>query len=283
MKKSTKQSLGIIALVVIAVVAGLLGARLGGGAGGSSAGARSQGAWTDEVRSRGELRVGVAVFAPMVEEKDGTWSGPVLLPLQAFAKSLGVRFTPVPASWGTIVAGLQAQKYDMAAGLDITGERSLSIMYTDPYYEDDGVWVVARARNLGSTADILGTGQPVASSQGTAHEAAVKAAGFQTLSVDSWTNAIQVVKAGRAPAQFTDFGTALGQVRNDPSLAIVVPNTPIWIAPVAYGVNPTIDAHSLQMLNVAIRQSIASGERDRAFNSVGYIDVNDLGTLAAGS
>lgn len=235
MKKSTKQSLGIIALVVVALVAGLLGAKLA--AGGSAAAAATQGRWADEVKSRGELRVGVATFAPMVEEKDGAWTGPVLLPLEAVAKSLGVKFTPVPASWSTIVAGLQAGKYDMAAGLDITGERSLTIMYTDPYYEDDGVWVVKRDTNLRSTADILKTGQPVASSQGSAHEAAVKAAGFQTLSVDSWTNAIQAVKAGRAPAQFTDFGTALGQVRSDPSLAIVVPETPIWIAPVSYGVS----------------------------------------------
>ncbi len=281
MKKSTKQSLGIIALVVVAVVAGLLGAKLTGGS--SSAATAVQGRWADEVKSRGELRVGVAAFAPMVEEKNGAWTGPDLLPLEAFAKSLGVKFTPVPASWSTIVAGLQARKYDIAAGLDITGERSVTIMYTDPYYEDNGVWVVKRDSNLRSTADILNARQPVASSQGSAHEAAVKAAGFPTLSVDSWANAIQAVKAGRAPGQFTDFGTALGQVRSDPSLAIVVPETPIWIAPVSYGVIPDIDAHSLQMLNVAIRQSIASGERDRAFEKVGYIKVQNLGALKMGS
>lgn len=279
MKKSTKQSLGIVALVVVAVLAGVLGGKMGGG---SSAAAAAQGGWADAVKERGELRVGVAPFAPMVVENNGTWTGPVLLPLQSLAEDLGVKFTPVPASWSTIVAGLQADKYDMAAGLDITGERSLTIMYTDPFYEDNGVWVVKRDSGLNSTAAILGTGKPVASSQGSAHESAVKAAGFQTLSVDSWTNAIQAVKADRAPAQFTDYGTALGQVRSDPALAIVVPDMPIWVAPVSYGVSADIDAHSLQMLNVAVREAIASGERDRAFDKVGYISVADLGTLRMG-
>ncbi|WP_157680347.1 substrate-binding periplasmic protein [Mycobacterium dioxanotrophicus] len=280
MKKSTKQSLGILALVVVAVVAGLLGGKLSAG---GTAGAASQGSWAEEVKNRGELRVGVAAFAPMLEERNGTWTGPVLLPLEAFAKNLGVKFTPVPASWNTIVAGLKANKYDMAAGLDITGERSLTIMYTDPYYEDNGVWVVRRDSGLTSTADIMKTGQPVASSQGSAHEAAAKAAGFATLSVDSWTNAIQAVKAGRAPGQFTDYGTALGQVRSDSGLAIVVPETPMWMAPVSYGVSEEIDVHSLQMLNVAIRESIASGERDRAFEKVGYISVANLGPLKMGA
>ena len=51
----------------------------------------------------------------------------------------------------------------------------------------------------------------------------------------------------------------------------------------SYGLSPDIDTHSLQMLNVAIRQSIASGERDRAFEQVGYIKVQDLGALKMGS
>lgn len=277
MKKSTKQSFGIIGLVVVAVLAGLLGGKLAGGA--VAAGSATQSTWADGVRSRGELRVGVAVFAPMVEEKDNTWTGPVLLPLEALAKNLGVKLTPVPASWSTIVAGLQADKYDVAAGLDITGQRAMTIMYTDPYYEDNGVWVVKRDSGIKSSADVQKAGQPVAESQGTAHEAAVKAAGFSTLSVDSWANAIQAVKAGRAPAQFTDYGNALGQVRSDPSLGIVVPESPIWVAPVSFGVPQGIDPHSLQMLNVAIRQSIASGEQARSFDKVGYINIDDLGRL----
>ncbi|GAB3053043.1 ABC transporter substrate-binding protein ArtJ [Intrasporangium mesophilum] len=282
MKRSTKQSLGIIAIVLVAVVAGVLGGKFSGGSA-AAAPAATQGSWADGIKSRGELRVGVAAFAPMVEETNGQWRGPVLEPLESLAKSLGVKFSPVPASWGTIVAGLKADKFDIAAGLDITGERSLSIMYTDPYYSDNGVWVVRRDSGLTSTAAILKTGIPVASSQGTAHEAAVKAAGFKTLSVDSWTNAIQAVKAGRAPGQFTDYGNALGQVRSDKTLAIVVPESPLWIAPVAFGVSENIDPHSLQTVNVAIRESIASGQRDRDFDKVGYISLDKLGSLRMGS
>jgi ABC-type amino acid transport substrate-binding protein len=264
-------------VALVALLAGILGGRLGGGEANASQSANS---WTQGVKDRGELRVGVAAFAPMVEQDaSGKWTGPVLLPLEALAKSMGVKFTPVPTSWANIVAGLQSGKYDMAAGLDITPERSLSIMYTDPYYEDHGVWVVPRNSKLNSTEDILKAGTPVAESQGTAHEAAVKAAGFKTLSVDSWANAIQNVKSGRASAQFSDYGNALGQVRSDNSLAIVVPSPELWLAPVSYGVPKNIDEHSLQTINVSIRQSQNSGERDRAFAKVGYIAVEDLGSL----
>ena len=46
-----------------------------------------------------------------------------------------------PADWSNIVAGLQVDRYDFAANLDATVERSLAIQFTDPVYEYQGVFV----------------------------------------------------------------------------------------------------------------------------------------------
>jgi polar amino acid transport system substrate-binding protein len=227
MKKSTKQSLGVIALVVVALLAGWVGAGFRGS--GSAAAATASG-WIDKVKQNGELRVGVAVAPPMTDERDGVPGGPNLIPLQDLATQLGVKLTPVPADRGNIVAGLQADRYDVAANLDATVQRAVSIQFTDPVYEYQGVFVVPGSSPLGSSAAILAAGQPVATSQGTAPGAAVHDAGAQLLELAEFTDALQAVQAGRAVAEFADLPTAVSQVQANPSFKIVVPDPPIYSA-----------------------------------------------------
>ncbi|WP_028921762.1 substrate-binding periplasmic protein [Pseudonocardia acaciae] len=280
MKSSKKTSLLILAMIVISLVCGYLGAgaRGGGGGGGSES---PSGDWIAQVKQRGELRVGVAAFPPMVTQNaDGSWSGPMLLPLQQLAGQLKVKLTPVSATWGTIVAGLQANRYDIAAGLDVTLERSLSIQFADPFYKDPGVFVVRRDSEFATSEQILGAKQLIAASQGSAHEAAVKAAGATTLSVDTWPNAIQAVKDKRAIAEFTDLGTAEGQARADNALAIVRADPPVWLANVGFGLPAGVDRRSLDTINAAILMAQDSGQRDRAFEEVGYVGEHKLGGLA---
>src|SRR5687768_15484971 len=139
MTKTTKLSLAAIAAVVLALVGGYLGA----GFRDSGASASSEaGSWMDDVKERGELRVGVAIAPPMTVEKDGELGGPNLIPLEHLAEELGVKLVPVSATWGNIVAGLQAGRYDVAANLDSTLERAKAIQFSDPVYEYQGVFVV---------------------------------------------------------------------------------------------------------------------------------------------
>jgi len=87
------------------------------------------------------------------------------------------------------------------------------------------------------------------------------------------------VKAGKAIAVFTDLGTAVEMAPKDKSLGVVVPDPAIFVHHVAYGVPADIDARSMDILNVAIDNSVASGEIDRAFAEAGYRDVDALGDL----
>jgi ABC-type amino acid transport substrate-binding protein len=277
MTRGTRNSLAVIAVLITALIGGYIGAGFHGGGAASASAAESS--WLDGVKQRGELRVGVAIAPPMTVEENGQLGGPNLIPLQNLAKELNVKLTPVPAAWSNIVAGLQANRYDVAANLDSTLQRALSIRFTDAVYEYQGVFVIPPS-SPHSTADaVIKSGQPVAISQGTAPGAAVAAAGAQTLELADYTNTFQAVQAGRAVAEFADLPTAESQVQANPGWKIVVPEPSIYAASAAYGVPANIDQTSLQILNVAINTARQSGAMERAYAEKNYLTIDRLGDL----
>ena len=239
MTKTSKITLAVLGVVIVALIGGYLGAGLRGGSSAAAAsGASGDAIFLQKIKDRGELRVGVALAPPMTaQQPDGSLGGPNLIPLQELADELGVTLTPVPADWANIVAGLQADRYDFAANLDATVERSLAIQFTDAVYEYQGVFVVKGDSPYRTSADVLGSGQPIATAQGSAPEAALKSAGSNVQSIDNYTNAIATVQAGRAAALFTDLPTAQAQAQADATLKIVVPNPPLYSATANYGAN----------------------------------------------
>jgi len=278
MTKTTKTSLVAIATVVLAVIGGYVGAGFRGGS--ASATSAEAGSWMKEVQDRGELRVGVAIAPPMTVEKNGKLGGPNLIPLQHLADELGVKLTPVAATWSNIVAGLQADRYDVAANLDATIERAKAIQFSDPVYEYQGVFVVKADSPYQTANDVIKSGKQVAVAQGSAPAAAVQDAGAKILELPDYTNALQAVKANRAIAVFTDLPTAESQAQADPSMKIIVPDPHIYAASANYGVPNDIDPRSLQLLNIAINHIRLSGELERAYAEEKYVPVDQLGNLA---
>lgn len=278
MTKTTKISLAVIAAVVLALAGGYVGAGLRGDS--AAAATTEAGSWMKDVQARGELRVGVAIAPPMTVEKNGKLGGPNLIPLQHLADELGVKLTPVSATWNNIVAGLQANRYDAAANLDSTIERAKAIQFSDPVYEYQGVFVVKADSPYRTSADVIKSRKQVAVAQGSAPAAAVKDAGATILELADYTNALQAVKAGRAIAVFADLPTAESQAQADPSVKIIVPDPDIYAASANYGVPNDIDARSLQLLNIAINDTRLSGELERAYAEEKYLPIDQLGELA---
>ncbi|MFE7420042.1 substrate-binding periplasmic protein [Rhodococcus sp. NPDC057529] len=279
MQKSTKRVLGVAGICVVAAASGYVGAGLSSGSESGGVGG-PQGSFIDDIKDRGELRVGVAIAAPMtVQGSDGTLGGPNLIPLRALADQLGVELKPVAAEWKNIVAGLQADRYDFAANLDYTVERSLAIQFTDPVYEYQAVYVV-KADSPHTTAEqIRADGGAVATAQGSAPEKAVQETGLTVMPVDNYSNALSALQAGRVIAEFADLPTAEAQTLADPSLKIVVPTPPIYSASAAYGIPADTDTRSLQIINIAIERARESGELARAYADVDYHEIDDLGDL----
>lgn len=280
MTRGTRKSLAMIGVLALALGGGYIGAALRGG--GSAAAAAAESSWLDGIRERGELRVGVAIAPPMTLEQDGVLGGPNLIPLEDLAKQLDVELTPVPATWGNIVSGLQANRYDAAANLDPTLERALSIDFSDPVYEYQGVFVVPANTPLTTSTQIVESGQPVSVAQGSAPAAAVAEAGAQTLELADYTAAFQALEAGRAVALFTDLPTAESQVQANPNFKIVVPEPVIYASGAAYGLPQNIDPESRQIVNISIYTARNSGRMERAYEEVGYLTIDRLGDMQLG-
>jgi ABC-type amino acid transport substrate-binding protein len=278
MTKTSKIVLAVLGILVLAAAGGFFGAGFRGES--ASATSSAQGNLIEDIKTRGELRVGVAIAPPMtVQQPDGTLGGPNLIPLQELAKQLNVKLVPVAAEWKNIVAGLQADRYDFAANLDYTVERSLAIGFTDPVYQYQGVFVVKADSPFKTVEDLLANGGQIATAQGSSPEKALQGHTSNIMPVDSYSNAISAVQAGRTIAEFTDLPTAESQAQADPSLKILVPEPELYSASAAYGVPADIDPRSLQIVNIAIERAQKSGELTQAYEKVGYVEIDNLGDL----
>ncbi|MGN7199572.1 MULTISPECIES: substrate-binding periplasmic protein [unclassified Arthrobacter] len=282
MTKTSKIVLAILAVLVLGGIGGTLGGKMFGGNSATAASSVSaQGSFIDDIKKRGELRVGVAIAPPMTtQQPDGTLGGPNLIPLEELAKQLGVKLVPVAAEWKNIVAGLQANRYDFAANLDYTVERSLAISFTNPVYEYPGVFVVKADAPFTTSDQVISSGGQIATAQGAAPEATLKGLTGNIMPMDSYSNAISAIQAGRAVAEFTDLPTAESQAQADSSLKIIVPKPEIYSGTAAYGVPAGVDARSMQIVNIAIERAQKSGTLAQAYTKVNYFEVNNLGDLA---
>lgn len=279
LSKASRNILAVVAVIIIAIAGGFLGATLRGGGGGGGGDAAAQGSFLDEIKQRGVLRVGVALSPPhTIELPDGTYGGPNVLPLKALADSLGVKFETVPAEWKNIVAGLQAGRYDFAANLDRTLERSLAIQFSEPVWSYPAVFVVKADSPYVTMQDLLDSGQPIGTAQGTAHEAAFdrQYPDANTVPTDSFANLVQSLRADRIVASLTDLPTAITQAQEDPTLKIILPSPDLYRGLVAYGVPATADARSIQTVNVAIERALNEGTLQAAYAEVGYLEEDQL-------
>ncbi|MGW1718143.1 transporter substrate-binding domain-containing protein [Streptomyces sp. NPDC002156] len=282
--KQSRYTFYVVGVLVLAWLAGYFGGKAGSDGGSTQtvagSGDSAKAAWVDKIKKAGVLRIGCADAPPTIVVKtDGTCSGPDLIPLENFADGIGVKIKTVATTWQNIVAGLQADKYDVAADLDQTVERSLAIRFTNPSWSYPGVFLVERDSDFTASKQILDSGKAIATSQGTALDTALQQAKAKELRVDTFQNAAAGVKAGKAIAVFADLGTAVDMATKDKSLGVIVPDPAIFVHHVAYGVPAGIDARSMDILNVAIDNSVASGEIDRAFAEAGYREEDALGDL----
>ena len=87
------------------------------------------------IQKKGVLRCGAASAAPYVmrDPKTGQYSGYFADLCRDFGQQvLKVKVQFVDASWDTLVAGLQSDKWDMALALNQTPERALAVGFSTP-------------------------------------------------------------------------------------------------------------------------------------------------------
>jgi len=130
----------------------------------------------EEVQKRGVLRVGVVLGMPTIykDPKTGKLEGYALTILREGANRLGVDVEFTESSWDGIIAGLQAEKYELAAaGLFQTEQRKQAIDFVDVYLS--GICFLAKEESeLNTLEDLNSPDVKIGTVQGSGSEQMVE-------------------------------------------------------------------------------------------------------------
>jgi polar amino acid transport system substrate-binding protein len=265
-----------------------LGAALALGPGARPAQAQSA-SLVKEIQSRGTLKVGMAESPPWQSPnpKTGEYEGFNVDLAKRAAEIMGVKLEIVPATWSTLIPGLEAKQYDAVfANLFATPQRALVVNFTEPY-SNYGFHVMVNAAADVKAMDALNRPEVTfVGMSGTVEESYPKelfpqatVKGIVTNDVATW---VGEVASGRATAAFLDPGTYRILRAKNPNLdkrlrplngedALVKP------VGLAYAVRIEPEStHMLNFLNTFIRDFVRNGEnvtlRDKWFDVLAQRD-----------
>lgn len=184
--------------------------------------ALGQSSLLDKISRTGEIRVGTTGdYSPftLVDTKTGEFTGYSIDIAKQLAHDLGVELVFVKATWPTLVAGLQAKKYDVAiSGITISLERLKTVGFSDPYLNPKLVPVFNKknVNRFKSLKDLDKPGVKISLQLGTAAEQSAKRffKNAELYSVDYPVIDYTEVLAGRADATITDdifFASQIGK------------------------------------------------------------------------
>ena len=237
----------------------------------------------DEIKGRGTFKVGMAESPPWQSPNPATgeYEGLNVDLAKRVAEIMGVELEIVPATWATLIPGLEAKQFDAAfVNFFATPERALVVNFTEPY-STYGFHVVVNAdTDLQSIDQLNSPDVSFVGMSGTVEESYPKEVfpeaevrGIVTNDVAAW---IGEVASGQADAAFLDPGTYRLPKSKTPNLEqrLRVLNTedqllkPVGLA---YAVRPE-DTHMLEFLNTFIRDLVRNNQhvtlRDKWFDEL---------------
>lgn len=236
-----------------------------------------------EIQDRGTLRVGMAESPPWQspDPASGDYQGFNVDLATRVAGIMGVKLEIVPATWATLVPGLEAGQYDVVfANLFATPQRALVVNFTEPYSTYGFHVAVAADSEIQSVDQLNSADVTFVGMSGTVEETYPKEVfpeatvrGIATGDVAAW---IGEVAMGQADAAFVDPGTYRILTTKNPELGErlrLLNGEDALLKPVglSYAVRPA-DTHMLEFLNTFIRDVVRNGEnvtlRDQWFEKL---------------
>lgn len=220
-----------------------------------------------QIRKTHVITVAMAVNPPMVLQRpDGSWYGfnPDLVRLLGKAWHVKVQF--VAAGWPTIVAGLQANKYDtIGASISATALRKKAISFTRPYFKAGQIFIVNKhnPKHLGSIASLNRPNVTIAFSENTIEGEITKALAPQAqeraLPNPSIGDLLAEVESGRSDA-FAITSVLRRPIERKFKWARAIPNTDRGVnsTPVAWGVRKE-NTHLRKALNQFLNKELHNG------------------------
>jgi chorismate mutase-like protein len=193
----------------------------------------AQAARLDDIAARGVLRVGsTGDYKPFSYRPAGdAFIGMDVDLARELAQALGVRLQLVPTSWPTLMADLDADKFDIAlSGVSVTAERQRQALFSVPYLHD-GKTPITRCADTARFQTLAQIDRPdvrlIVNPGGTNERFARTHAPHAQLTVypDNVTIFGQIV-SGAADLMMTDAIETRLQQRLHPQLCAVHPDAP---------------------------------------------------------
>jgi ABC-type amino acid transport substrate-binding protein len=222
------------ALLVVATLASLVatGATPGGAQSGSTLGG---------ITKRGAIRVGWGVFYPYMyrDPKTNELTGFAVDYVTELGRDMNVKVEWVEDSWATIIAGLQAAKFDTTLPIGITLPRALAVTYSKPVARQPlGLMVLKKEVGKYKTwQDLDKADRKITTTLGANVDliATRKFRQAQILRVKAGPDSIQQVLTGRADAWANSYEAFALVGKEHPDLA-VVPGPAFGATPIAFPV-----------------------------------------------
>jgi polar amino acid transport system substrate-binding protein len=141
----------------LAVLVAVLGAPPGAVSAGVDAPPKGKSPTLDRVREQKALRAGIGIALPWLGQnpKTGQYFGPAVEIGERVAKVLGVELKVLPSTWDVIIAGLQADKYDILLAPLFATEKRRQVVDFVNWTEAGTCYAVLKDNNKVNTLEDL--------------------------------------------------------------------------------------------------------------------------------
>ncbi|HEJ6137336.1 TPA: transporter substrate-binding domain-containing protein [Pseudomonas aeruginosa] len=217
----------------------------------------------DVVIKRGVLRVGWAPWFPYAfrDPKSNQVAGIAADLLKDLAASLKVELRLVEDSWGTMIAGLQADKFDMLMPMAVTPPREAAATFSNNFMKTDlGVMIrPADKAKYGTWHDLDHDGVNIAAAMGsnTALYAKQTFKKARIVEMKGEPESVTAVITGKADAWASTYSAFTGSAPGRSQL-LVLPGEPFAYSPVALVVRKG-DTTMVDQINAFLSQYRTSG------------------------
>lgn len=211
------RTLGALTGVAMLAACSAGGAQAGAEASGTPESSAASNDLLAQVKEAGKLRIGLeGTYKPYsFHDESGKLTGIETDISALIAKDLGVEPEYVETKWDSLIAGLDVGRYDIVINdIQPTPERAEKYDFSEPYIQAVGKVVVKEDSPLQKLEDIKGAtaAQTPSSNWGvTAGEM-----GAQVVAVGGFTEAIELVKTGRAQAHANSLVTLQTYLQDHP-------------------------------------------------------------------
>lgn len=229
------------------------------------------------IQQKGVLRCGAATAAPYVmrDPKTGQYSGYFADLCRDFGQNvLKVKVQFVDASWDTLVAGLQSDKWDMAMALNQTPERALAVGFSVPA-QDYQVSFLINKQNpklqgvTNKISDLDKEGVIFAVMSGTSQDKAVtaviKKGTIMRLPGSDETRLALMARRADVLVDASDTNHLFAMANPDWAEEIL-PVPALAKQGVSFGVPRSVSSADMDVLNIYLSQRRATGEIDQLVN-----------------